>query len=145
MAILGTGLDATSNPDPNTLAEPNPYPDFKKGINRPSEAWTTQAVKAFIVNKNFEAKRFENLGSVNVHFIPSDPAATYTITLWVLSPFGDWATAENLGTVSYTGRKMDFIELNGLFGCTCYFSIDSISAGTLSIAVDDSGLLVEAI
>jgi len=123
----------------------SPYPDTFTRLNRPSQEWIDQGIKAFVIQRSFETGHFENTSSIRVDFIPSDNTANYTVTLWVLSAFGDWVPCANQGTNSYTGRKQDTIELNGLHGRTLYFSIDSINSGTLSIAVDEGGNLVEAI
>ena len=145
MSILGVALDASTNPDPNTLSVSNPFPNAFRGITKPSDEWKDQGTKAFAILNTYESKHHENINSVGIDFIPSDPDAIYTITLWVLSPFEDWSTAENLGTNTYTGRKFDYAILEGLYGKVCYLSIDSIDSGTLSIAVGEGSSIVEVI
>jgi len=130
---LGTGLSATSNPDPSTLSTLSPYPTPFVDSTSVSTAWSTQAKKAlFPIGADYN----QPTTPIKFHVIPSNgEAVTYTITLWFFNRVtGTWAKAANSGSCSYTGCVVDYIENPGRD--PMYLQLSDISSGTLSIYVD---------
>lgn len=129
---LGTALDATSNPDPNSLGTKAPYLSPSVSTT-PSAAWTAQGKKALFP---LGIKDGGGLVPLKMHFVPSGGAAvTFSVTVWMYdSVSGTWAKPKNNATVSYTGENIDYIDNPGYDAI--FLQLSSISAGTLSIYFD---------
>ncbi len=134
-ATLGTGLNTTNRPDPNTLGTKNPYPATFINPLKVSSAWATQGKKAL-----FPLGILDGRGQmpVKLHFIPSDGAAvTYTITMWMYNRLSNtWAKPANNASLSYTGETIDYIIDPG--NDPIYLQVSSLSSGTLSIYFDSN-------
>jgi len=136
---LGTGLDATSNPDPNSLGTKAPYSAATAKSTpppiTPSAAWTTQAKPALFP---IGAKDGSGDVQIKVHFIPSNGAAvTYTVTIWMYNAVSNtWSKPKNNASVNYTGDTIDYIDMPG--ADAIFLQLSSISAGTISIYYDES-------
>jgi hypothetical protein len=130
---LGSQLDATTNPDPNTLATLNPYPAEYTAPWNVSEAWTTQEYKAIFPKTSGVVGK----DAVRIHNIPSDGAAIeYTLAFWFFDHLAEtWAKSENHPDKTYTGEIIDEIKNPGREPVA--IQIVSISAGTLTTNVDD--------
>jgi hypothetical protein len=133
---LGTGLDATSNPDPNGLTTKAPYSLADSRKNMPftqSAAWTTQAKKALFP---IGVRSGEGDKRIYLQFVPSGGAAvTYTVTMWQYNPVSNtWAKPKNTPSISYTGEQRDYIDNPG--DDAIFLQLSSISAGTISIYFD---------
>lgn len=141
-ALLGSGLNATTNPDPNTLTTVNPLPT---GVTlyqgTPNIAWTSQTKKCLILPPQGLVDSFSE--RCWLRFVPSGGSAvTYTITLWrfalggTISTTSRWDQAFSGSSNDYTGFIDDYIE--GFDGTPLYPQITSLSSGTLSIYYDNS-------
>lgn len=135
---LGTGLDATSNPDPNTLGTVRPYTVATSRTAPPwtiESAWTTQAKPAL-----FPMGVRDGGGDrpIKVHFVPSaGSGTTYTATVWFYNAITNtWAKPNNTPSVNYTGSTIDYINNTG--EDAIFIQLSSISAGTISIYFDSS-------
>lgn len=133
---LGTGLNATSNPDPNGLGTINPYPTPYTHSDEVSSAWTTQAKKAlfpFGVSSGGGGQK-----DLKFHVVPSGGSSiTYTLTIWFYNKVSNtWAKPATGASQSYTGPIVDYIETPG--NDPIFLQISSLSSGTLSIYYDAS-------
>lgn len=94
--LYASAATTTTNPDPNSLATPNPFGtpyrvNYDININ---PAWIAQGNKALIPSGSYEAGRSIQ-GSIR--FKPSSAHATYTIATWVWdTTFHAWFLASML-------------------------------------------------
>lgn len=136
---LGTGLSATTNPDPNTLGVVNPFTNPYTGKNGIIQTWLTQSAtngKALFPKCVVDPS---GGGDPPIRFacVPSAGASTtYTLKIWFyLRTANTWVTPAINPTYSYTGNAVDIIDNPG--GNPIYLEIDAISSGTLSIYYDN--------
>jgi hypothetical protein len=129
--LLGTGLNTSSNPDPNTLATKNPYPSPFINPMSVSSAWTTQAKKALFPLGIDDS-------AIKLHFVPSGGASiVYTVVVWVYNKLSNsWTQPAVFASNTYTGEKLDYLENPG--NDPIFLQISSISSGTLSVYFDSS-------
>jgi hypothetical protein len=131
---LGTALDATSNPDPNTLTTKNPYKTVMDNPQTFSTAWISQAKKAL-----FPLGVLDGSGEkpIKLHFVPSSAGATYTVTMYVFDTLsGTWGIPFDNGSLNLTGDQLTYIARPG--NDPIFLKLSAISAGTLSIYFDGS-------
>lgn len=135
LSVLFTNGTSVNYVNPNTLTVSNPYRTGDASTFQISPEFITQGANCFVINNNVRAE--DNLNrTCGVYFVPEDDSVVYTITLWVYNrPLGVWMKPQFVPTQTYQGPKSDYIELEGLYGQVCYFSIDSISSGSLSACV----------
>lgn len=137
--LLGSALDATSNPDPNTLTTKNPYPATYVNRRTVSAAWTTQAKKGL-----FPTELVNGVGAISipVQFVPSLAGATFTATVWQYSKLSNtWFKHQSNPAVNYTGETGNLIA--NLYDTPLFIQLSSISSGTISIYFDNG--LAEAL
>lgn len=135
LSVLFTDATNVNYLNPNSLSVTNPYRSGDNSTYEISEAFTSQGVNCFVICNNVRVETNNNR-SCGVYFVPTDESAIYTVTLWVYNrPLGVWMKPQFIPTQTYTGSKADYVELEGLQGQVCYFSIDSISTGSLSCCV----------
>ena len=130
---LGTGLTASSNPDPTTLGTTNPYPTPFVDSTVVSGSWTSQASKAlFPIGADYNQPET----AIKFHIIPSaGETTTYTVTLWFFNKVsGTWAKSASNNSINYTGSVVDYIDNPGRD--PMFLQLSNISAGTLSVYVD---------
>src|ERR1700688_4257496 len=77
--LLGTALTATTNPNPNTLGTPSPFPIPYVNAHKVSAAWISQASKALFPR---QAMGPGYQVPLQVQFVPSSGTAVYTVTMW---------------------------------------------------------------
>lgn len=130
---LGTGLTTTSNPIPNTLSTPNPYPTPFVDPSTTSTAWTTQAVKMLLP---LGVTDFGHVIPIKLYFKPSGGSAiTYTICTYVYNKTASqWGKFANGGCVDYTGPIVEYVNNPG--HNPLFFAITALSSGTMSIYYD---------
>ncbi len=137
---LGTGITATTNPDPNTLTAKNPG-----GRLDPDPAWANQSAVApngtTTFGKCLIPKKMPNGEFVPYIWLfvkPGDGAAvTWTLTSYLHSKTAAaWAAVESplASTVSGTGNGVVRIDNPGEI--PIYLSPTALSEGSLSIYFD---------
>lgn len=132
--LLGSGLNDTSNPDPNGLTTKNPYPATYINPKTVSAAWIAQAKKALFPNGLLNGA---GLIPIPVQFVPSTAGATFTATMWQYSRLSNtWFKHQNNSSVSYTGETGNLIT--NLYDTPLFIQLSSISAGTIAIYFDNS-------
>lgn len=139
--LLGSALNTSTNPDPNSLGTKRPYTasnarNWTPPLSRAVDAgWVTQSAKALFPMGRDSSQTVK----IKVHFVPSNGAAvTYTIKYWTYNPTSNtWSQPYTGGSVSYTGEQIDYIDNPG--NDAIFLQISTISAGTLSIYYDPSG------
>jgi hypothetical protein len=129
IGVLGSGLNATSNPAPASLATLNPFPASPAHTQDVSAAWTAQARPGLFPDPQ---RDFLYNQPVALAFIPSAGAsATYTVTIWKWDGVSSWLKPASNATRTYTGPCLDYIENPGQNAW--FIQINSVSSGTLTI------------
>lgn len=133
--LLGSGLTATTNPDPNTLATVSPLinntvTSFRGNI---SGDWTAQNRPALFplgVSDQGGEKR------LRLHFVPSaGSATTYTVTVWFFNNrTNTWVKPAEGSTQTFTGEAATWIANPGTN--PVFIQLSSISAETITVQYD---------
>lgn len=143
MALLGSSLTATTNPDPNSLSTKDPTAATIALSNSPaSPAWIAQvstACKAIFPRKLasvYNVNDWPGDNAIRIGFVPSGGAAiTYTATLWYWNETATaWFKAPGTETANFTGSDSWAIDNPG--DAPWFIQLSSISAGTISIYYD---------
>lgn len=134
--VYGVGLDAASNPNPNTLGVVSPYPSPIINIVTPSAAWVAQGRLALVPKGVAEADEDSRNQRYWLGFDPQGGAAiTYDVDIWVFNrTTGTWMQPVTAASGSFTGPAMDYIELPPF--APVFIQLSNISAGLIDIQYD---------
>jgi Alpha-L-arabinofuranosidase B, catalytic len=132
--ILGTGLTATTNQNPNSLATASPYPKPYVNYKTVSIAWLSQGVNCLFPK---QARNGAGLIPIPVLIVPSVANATFTATVWQYDKTSNtWFQNKSNPSVNYTGEAGNLI-LNLYTNLPTYIQITSLSSGSVSIYFDN--------
>lgn len=133
--LVGSGLTATTNPNPNTLSVVNPLPSgvyVYQGTK--NTAWTGS--KCLILPP--EGTPYPNPARVWLRFVPSGGSGVaYTVTAWRLGFEGAnpvWSLLASNGSNTYTGEVDDYYD--NFDSTPVFFQLSNIASGTISIYAD---------
>lgn len=140
--LVGTALDATTNPIPSSLSPVDPFGGLNLPKFRVSEDWTDQGVKAFFPNST-RSTTLNERDTMEFIIVPSGgDAVTYDVTIWYFNNVSrTWSKPKDNPTQSYTGTVQDEAAIKS--NVPFYFQFSNISAGTLSLYIN--GNLVKAL
>jgi hypothetical protein len=130
-ALIAAGT-AVTNPAPNTLGVVIPG-NFGGGFGyKPSQPWTDQGAKALFP---YGIKGIDGETPIEVSFVPSDPNATYTVTMWKWNRIAQtWVEPKDSASFDLTGAVSTYIENPGQD--PIFLELSSISNGTVAIHFD---------
>jgi hypothetical protein len=134
--ILVAAGTSTTNPDPNTLGTPNPYPTPYVNVRTVSAAWAAQT----ITNSGalFPVGALNGQGQVPIPlmFVPSAVGATYTVTLKKYGKLAaTWVQPKDYASFNMTGS--DFTEIVDPGENPWFIQLSNISSGTVAIYFDN--------
>lgn len=132
--LLGLALNATTNPDPNSLTTKSPYPKPYVNSTTISAAWSSQGAKAIFPR---QAADEQGLIAIPVLFVPSTAEATFTAVIWQYDKSSNtWFKHSTNSSTNYTGETGNTI-LNIYTNQPIFIQLTTISAGTIDIYFDN--------
>lgn len=145
-ALLGSGLNASSNPIPSSLGTINPYPTPFVNNRTVSSAWGTQSSSTPNGTTTFAQALFPVGGQdgggdkpIKLHFNGSTAASTVAVTLWGFNKTsGTWYLCKDAsGTSTYTVTDNDVLTIYEAGLDPLFIQLGAPSAGTYSIYFDN--------
>lgn len=135
--LLKSAATATTNPDPNSLTTPNPYPTPYVHSRSVSSGWTTQAATNCKALFHRGGSDGNGLRPLQIAFTPSGGGAvTYTVTPWYFNKLsGKWHKPDDNAAMNLTGYAA--IRLENLDQVPVFLQLSSISAGNIDIHFDN--------
>lgn len=144
--LLGSGLNASTNPIPSSLGTVSPYPSTFAGQQTVSSAWGTQSSQTPDGAATF-AQCLLPLGvqdgggdkPLKLHFNGSTAASTVALTLWGYNKTsGTWYLCKDAdGTSTYTVTDNDVLSVYEYGLDPLFLQLGAPSAGTYSIYFDN--------
>ena len=137
---LGTGLTASTNPDPNTLGTVAPLAStVTSWRGNISTDWTTQNKPALfpLPLRDQSGERVQGgERPIRLHFVPSaGSGTTYTVTIWFFNPQSQtWSKPYDTPSLNLTGEQVTYINLPG--SNPIFIQLSSICSGTVSVYYD---------